>query len=818
MAFSLSAGVNVIEKDFTTIVPAVSSSVGAFAGAFAWGPVLDPQIISSENDLINVFGKPNTKNYASFFTAANFLSYTNNLIVTRVDSNAATACSEPSGSVNSVTITAQSPVYNVGYTATFNTSTNGTTATATIALTGTTVASATMSAVGIGYDGVPVVTITPSNGVVGTAAIITATVVDGIVTGLNIVGAGSGYTAVPNVVFTTNGGGLGASATAVLTDGAISGFTNLVGGSGYSPTTPVVTVTGGGGTGATFSATVSGTGTITGLVLLTPGSGYTTRPTITITGAGFNAVANQAELTNTTIATIAIVEHGSGYRATPVLTIKDSLGVVVTQPTATVNATFEGVQNLNNEQAYHTSFDNATQKVYGEWAAKWPGTLGNALTVSAADSWSYDQITPVWEYAAEFDGAPGTSEYAANVSGQHDEMHIVVVDRTGAITGSPGTILEKFAYVSKAIDAKLPDGTNNYYADVINERSKYIWWLGHPRRMKNDLLTNWGQPALERDFTVRDLEFKYNLSLGTDGLVNAEYALTSANQREAYDLYRNSEMWDVSLVLCGKMAALDAAYVIQNVAEERKDCITFCSPQKLGNPIIGDGSEAILDIVAYRNDMNLSSSYGVLDSGYKYQYDRYNDKYWWIPLNGDIAGLCARTDYTNDPWFSPGGFNRGQIKNVVKLSHNPGKTARDTLYKNGVNPVVSFPGQGVVLYGDKTLLAKPSAFDRINVRRLFIVLEKAIASASKYSLFELNDSFTRAQFKSMVEPFLRDVQGRRGIIDFRVKCDETNNTGEVIDRNEFAGDIYIKPARSINFINLSFIAARTAVSFSEIGG
>ena len=223
--------------------------------------------------------------------------------------------------------------------------------------------------------------------------------------------------------------------------------------------------------------------------------------------------------------------------------------------------------------------------------------------------------------------------------------------------------------------------------------------------------------------------------------------------------------------------------------------------------------------VNFRNNVpfNITSSYGVLDSGWKYQYDSYNDVYRWVPLNGDIAGLCARTDYTNDPWWSPGGLNRGQIKNVVKLSFNPSKAERDELYKNGINPVCSFPGQGTVLFGDKTLLAKPSAFDRINVRRLFIVLEKAIAIAAKYQLFEFNDSFTRAQFRSMVEPFLRDVQGRRGIIDFRVKCDDTNNTGEVIDRNEFIADIYIKPARSINFITLNFVAVRTGVSFDEVG-
>ena len=228
------------------------------------------------------------------------------------------------------------------------------------------------------------------------------------------------------------------------------------------------------------------------------------------------------------------------------------------------------------------------------------------------------------------------------------------------------------------------------------------------------------------------------------------------------------------------------------------------------------GDEAT-DVLAFRNTLT-STSYAVLDSGWKYQYDKYNDKYRWIPLNADVAGLCARTDAIADPWFSPGGLNRGQIKNVVKLAYSPDKTDRDTLYKKGVNPVVAFPGEGTVLFGDKTLLAKPSAFDRINVRRLFIVLEKAIATAAKYQLFEFNDAFTRAQFRNLVEPFLRDIKGRRGIYDFRVICDETNNTGEVIDRNEFVADIYIKPARSINFISLNFIATRTGVAFEEIVG
>jgi phage tail sheath protein FI len=286
-----------------------------------------------------------------------------------------------------------------------------------------------------------------------------------------------------------------------------------------------------------------------------------------------------------------------------------------------------------------------------------------------------------------------------------------------------------------------------------------------------------------------------------------------------FALFANAELYDVSLIPLGKASSTVAEYVINNVAETRLDCVAFISPEDdaTGDIIVGSTSENIDALVAYRDALP-SSSYAVLDSGYKYQYDRYNDKYRYVPLNGDVAGLCARTDYTNDPWWSPGGLNRGQVKNVVKLAVNPGKTERDTLYKAGVNPVVNFPGQGTVLFGDKTLLAKPSAFDRINVRRLFIVLEKAIATAAKYQLFEFNDSFTRAQFTNLVTPFLRDVQGRRGLTDFRVSCDDTNNTGEVIDRNEFVADIYIKPNRSINYITLNFIAARSSVSFDEIGG
>lgn len=577
MPFQLSPGVAVVEKDFSAIVPAVSSSAGAFAGVFAWGPVLDPVTISSENVLVQRFGKPTDSNFDSFFTAANFLSYTNNLLVVRVD-----------------------------------------------------------------------------------------------------------------------------------TDG------------------------------------------------------------------NKNAVSTGTAL------------------------------------------------KIKNFDDYSNNYLNGEGAV-GEWAAKYPGALGNSLKVSMADSQTYTG----WAYADEFDSAPGTSSYADSVGGSNDELHVIVVDEDGLWTGVQGAILEKFAYVSKAADAKKSDGTNNYYKNVINSQSKYIWWMDHTTTVTTTVGgagtagVAWGTNAANVGFKDLSAVVSKSLTGGVDDL-----SATDGELQAGFDIFANAEQYDISLIPLGKVSEVVATYVINNVAETRLDCVVFASPQYIvsnasggtdGDIIQGAPISDMVDAVnEYRNELP-STSYAVLDSGCKYQYDRYNDKYRWVPLNGDVAGLCARTDYTNDPWWSPGGLNRGQVKNVVKLAINPGKTERDNLYKNGVNPVVNFPGQGTVLFGDKTLQSRPSAFDRINVRRLFIVLEKAIATAAKYQLFEFNDSFTRAQFKNLVEPFLRDVQGRRGVIDFRVKCDDTNNTGEVIDRNEFVADIFIKPNRSINFITLNFIAARSSVNFTEIG-
>lgn len=635
--FLLSPGVQVTEKDFTSIVPAVSTSVGAYAGAFQWGPVMDPVMVSSENELVQLFGRPNDGTAQSFFSAANFLGYANSLLVTRVAT---------SGQRNAVDTK------------------------------------------------------------VGVVASVTVPTGQG----------GSGYTSAPTVVISAPNVAGGRQATAV----------------------------------ATIDAGAVDTVTITD-----EGSGYTSA-TVTFTGGGASAPA------------------------TGTVTVSANKGI-----------------KINNATAYQTSYENGAG-IVGSFAAKYPGSIGNSLRVSMADSTSWAE----WEYKDEFDAAPTGAE-----------VHVIVVAETDIITGTAGEVLEKYAFLSKASDAKRSDGTASYYKAVINTSSKWVWWMDHPTGL------NWGQTekdssGVARTFDALTTDYNVLLSGGED-----DHSVTDDQKMNAYALYANAEVYDLSLVIAGKASVDVADFLISDIAETRKDCVVFISPENVSTKevIVGTGGALATQIVAYRNELP-SSSYAVMDSGYKYQYDRYNDVYRWVPLNADVAGLCARADFTDDPWFSPAGYNRGQVKNVVKLSFNPNQTERDTLYKAGVNSVVSFPGQGTVLYGDKTLLAKPSAFDRINVRRLFIVLEKAIATAAKYQLFEFNDQFTRAQFRSMVEPFLRDVQGRRGITDFRVKCDETNNTGQVIDSNRFVADIFIKPARSINFISLNFIAARTSVNFEEIGG
>ena len=428
-----------------------------------------------------------------------------------------------------------------------------------------------------------------------------------------------------------------------------------------------------------------------------------------------------------------------------------------------------------------------------------------------------------WKYADLFSGAPGTSEYNTNNGrGSNDELHVVVADGTGDITGfdtdtagnRTKAVIETFGNMSKNSSAKSPQGDSIYYADVIRAKSNFIYWTDHISAG-----SNWGTDTTTTYTSVVPITID-TLTGGTD-----DYSTTAGEIELAYDKFKDTESEDINLVIGGSSSIVadtstghdTHVTMITNLVEGRKDCVGFVSPYRSATVGVTTSSKQASN-VRVAADLCPSSSYMVFDSGYMYMYDKYNDTYRFVPLNGSTAGLCANTDQVADAWFSPAGYTRGTVRGAIKLSFNPDKADRDVLYQARVNPVVNFPGQGVTLFGDKTAQTKPSAFDRINVRRLFLVLEKAVATAAKFQLFEFNDEFTRAQFRSLVEPFLRDVQGRRGITDFLVKCDASNNTGSVIDRNEFVADIFIKPARSINFITLNFVATRTGVAFSEVGG
>ena len=629
MAFQLSPGINVSEIDLTTVVPSVATSIGGIAGNFNWGPVNEVTTITDEVRLVERFGKPDSTNYEYWFSAANFLAYSNNLKIVRAANTTST---------------------------------------------------------------------------------------------LNATANGSGVLIENETDYQDNHESASNSA--------------------YGP----------------FASRYAG------------------------------ALGNSLR--------ISICPSSQAYSSN--LTTTDS---VTANTTASGNTLVQvtGNPTSNVYVGDLVSFDGGT--TYIRVTAVTASNITVASAVSAITG--QQSILRKWQYADNFGVTVGTSDYASTRGGSGDEMHVVVVDEDGKFTGSANTVLEKYAFVSKASDAVGADGSSNYYKTVINNRSRYVWWMAHQPGA-----VNWGNTASATTYTNINVPFSASFTAGADGTIgNTEIVA-------AYAKYANAGSVDVALMISGPGNATVAASLI-NTAETRKDVMVFLSPTKAS--VVDNAGAESSAIISYRDSLT-SSSYAVMDSGYKYQYDKYNDVYRYVPLNGDIAGVCARTDLERDPWYSPGGLNRGIIRNAIKLSWNPTKAERDNLYVKGINPVVTFQGEGTVLFGDKTLLSKPSVFDRINVRRLFIVLEKTVSRAARSSLFEFNDQFTRAQFVNLVEPYLREVQGRRGITDFRVVCDESNNTPEVIDRNEFVGDIYIKPARSVNFIQLNFVAVRTGVAFDEIVG
>jgi len=636
MAFQVSPGVLVQERDLTRIIPAVSTSVGAFAGQFTQGPLDEIVSITSEQELVSLFGKPNSTNYEQWFSAANFLQYSNALRVVR---------------------------------ATNSSLTNANTTGSSILIENTT-----------DYQ-------------------------DNYATGQANVGN-----------FTARTAGAWGNSLQVATCATATAYEQ---------------------------------------------SGVTTVNDAT-TAVG-----------DTTI----VLDDSSDINVGDIVNFAESGGY-----------------------EYRVT-DNNTGTNTITFVRKETGTGG--LHTAVADTSS---VRRRWRYYDLVSGAPGTSPFVSDRSGSNDEIHIIVVDEDGGISGVPGEVLEVFDSASKAADAKSPQGESNYYPTVIYNKSQYIYWTDH-----NASGSNWGNNASGTSFTAVDTPTLESLSAGSDGS-----AVTDAQLKTAYEKFQDAETVDVGLIVAGTCSATHIDNLI-TIAEQRKDCVAFVSPERNDVVNVANSTTQTSNVTAFYSTVR-SSSYVFFDSGYKYMYDRYNDTYRFVPLNGDIAGLSARTDLIADSWFSPAGLNRGTIRGAVKLAYNPNKTERDDLYRSRINPVVTFPGQGTVLFGDKTGLSAPSAFDRVNVRRLFITLEKAISTASKFQLFELNDEFTRANFRNIVEPFLREVQGRRGITDFLVVCDETNNTGDVIDRNEFVAEIFVKPARSINFITLSFVATRTGVSFEEVAG
>lgn len=702
MAFQVSPGVNVTEIDLTTIVPGISTTTGAIAGVFKWGPVGERVLITNETNLVNTFGKPNANNYETFFTAANFLSYSSALYVVRA-ANTTNATS---------TIGAMNAVANTN-------------------------------------------TITALNNVVKNRT--------------DYLAVRDGNTSSNAMYIAKYPGDLGNSLR-------ISVCSSV---NAYSSTLALV--------GNVTS------NTITGSFSLSVGSNTAA---LTFVSDGVVGAANTYANTIANSITVGdLITVGNASIGTQYMQVKTIGSVTANASVATFTLGFDSVYKLSTDYTASNTIN------------------GNTSVIN---------VTRSWQYANRTNGAPATSNYVANFgnSAAVDTLHAVVVDQDGQFTGAPGSVLEVYQNLSRATDAKSDNGASLYYKTVINDNSAYVWWA-------NDRSGAASNTALNITSSTNSTPLTLDFAGGTDGYSESNTSIFPV-LASGYDLFNSTEQVDVSLVLQGKPIGGSttvngqtvtnfqlANYIIQNICETRKDCIAFISPDDStarSNP--GNEATSIVNWFGAVAD----STYYVSDSSYKYMYDRYNDVYRYVPLNGDIAGLCARTETTNDAWWSPAGFNRGQIKNIVKLRYNPTLPNRDLLYKNSVNPVVTFPGQGTVLFGDKTGTKKSSAFDRINIRRLFITLERAISNSSRFSLFEFNDEFTRSQFRNLVIPYLRDVQARRGITDFLVVCDATNNTGDRIDRNEFWGDIYIKPNRSINFIQLNFVAVRTGVQFSTIIG
>jgi len=761
--FPVSPAVIVREFSVDTIVPQVALTPAVIAGVFHWGPLEERVLVDSESALVNNFFKPSNLNAETWFSAANYLSYGGNLWVSRaadttgsgnvVLSSVTAVVGNTTVTVASTTgITAGQVLYYSNNESSVNPSSNG-------AVTIASITNATAFVLSSAPAANATVTLIFRDNITYTAAA-QETATPNINWAGQIVKNDSDYEDKDGTFNAANEwlarfpGNVGNSLRIAQCDSAdqFSSNTDLTDG---------------------VNATSSGLSAEVGSNTIT----FTFVPTTPSATNSVQAAANLASDVKASLNVGDLIQVGNSkinYQMLTVASVEDPVtgGTNTTTFTITTTDNFKLSANVTNTN-----------------------------------------LQRYWEFYNVVDSTPGQSTTVRTTgnTSANDELHVVVVDAGGKFTGVCNTVLEVYKNVSRATDAKDPTGQTLYYKDVINKQSRYVRWANDRSGAAS------ATAALVASSTQTE---PYNVTFvgGADGVDESSIAISELSS--AYDLYLSPDDVDIGLVITGKARGIPAnantqlaSYLINNLAEIRKDCVVFCSPDR--SFVVNNVGEERNDLVAARNSMP-STSYAFHDSGYKYQYDRYNDVYRWIPLNGDMAGLAARTDMTNDPWWSFAGLTRGFIKNCVKLAWNPRQADRDELYKAGINSVITTRGQGFYLWGDKTMLTKTDPFDHINVRRLFIVLEKAIATAAKYSMFEFNDDFTRAQFRAMVNPFLKDVQGRRGITSFYVQCDGDNNPGSVIDANQFKAAIFIKPARSINTIVLDFVAVGTDVSFNEI--
>ena len=527
-------------------------------------------------------------------------------------------------------------------------------------------------------------------------------------------------------------------------------------------------------------------------------------------------VSNEADLVEKFASpnpTNSVDFHSAAY----FLKYTNALQVVRGGDASTVNAFNEdSVSGTTIQITDEDNFENQRSTLDAAnhtFAARWPGAIGNSLAVQICTQSGSDSAYTNWALKNNFDAAPGTSTYASALNASNDEIHVAVVDSDGEFTGTKGSVLETFPFLSMASDAKNTDGSTNNIQDVINRKSEYIWMPGYPLRLTEG---NGGTAVTNgKDYQLSGggVVINYSMTNGGDGSVG------TAQIASGFDKLEDKDQIQVDFLICPDQTTQSNNVTVVNdlvgIAQgTRKDCIVVASPAR--ENVVG-ASTPVTSTVTNTN-LYTNSSYLVVDNNYLKTYDKYNDNFIFIPAASSTAGIMAATDANAAAWFSPGGPRRGQYLGVTGIAYSPNKSERDVLYRAGVNPIANIPGQGLLLFGDKTKLNRPSAFDRINVRRLFLVIERAIALAARNVMFEFNDEFTRAEFTGIVEPFLREVKGRRGITDFRVICDETNNTSSVIDRNEFVATILVKPARSINFVTLNFVAVRSGVDFTEVAG